>query len=105
MVVSYSHEPFTNFKDENNKQVFQEALTYVNTQLGKTYPLVINGEKVDTEEKITSVNPANIKEVIGYVSTVNKDLAEQAIQSALKAFETWKKWKVEHRADILFRAA
>ena len=51
MVVSYSHEPFTNFKDENNKQVFQEALTYVNTQLGKTYPLVINGEKVETEEK------------------------------------------------------
>ncbi|MDR7244124.1 L-glutamate gamma-semialdehyde dehydrogenase [Priestia megaterium] len=105
MVVSYSHEPFTNFKDENNKKAFQEALTYVNTQLGKTYPLVINGEKVETEEKITSVNPANIKEVIGYVSTVNKDLAEQAMQSALKAFETWKKWKVEHRADILFRAA
>ena len=105
MVVSYSHEPFTNFKDENNKKAFQEALTYVNTQLGKTYPLVIDGEKVETEEKITSVNPANIKEVIGYVSTVNKDLAEQAMQSALKAFETWKKWKVEHRADILFRAA
>jgi 1-pyrroline-5-carboxylate dehydrogenase len=63
MVVSYSHEPFTNFKDENNKQAFQEALTYVNTQLGKTYPLVINGEKVETEEKITSVNPANIKAV------------------------------------------
>ncbi|MGV2503420.1 L-glutamate gamma-semialdehyde dehydrogenase, partial [Priestia megaterium] len=78
MVFSYSHEPFTNFKEENNNKAFQEALTYVNTQLGKTYPLVIDGEKVETEEKITTVNPANIKEVIGYVSTVNKALAEQA---------------------------
>ncbi len=67
---------------------------------------MIDSEKLETERKITSVNPANIKEVIGYVSRVNKDLAEQAMQSALKAFETWKKWKrIEHRADILFRAA
>src|SRR4051794_17703997 len=102
MVVAYSHEPFTNFKEEKQKKVFQESLAHVNTQLGKHYPLVINGERIETDEKTISINPANKEEVIGSVSLANQELAEQAMQSALQAFESWKKWKPEHRADILF---
>ncbi len=52
-----------------------------------------------------SINPANKEEVIGSVSIANQELAEKAMHSALQAFESWKKWKVEHRADILFKAA
>ncbi len=37
----YTHEPLTNFADEKNKQAFKEALAYVETQLGKEYPLII----------------------------------------------------------------
>lgn len=40
MVLQYSHEPFTNFKEGQHKKAFQESLAYVNTQLGKHYPLV-----------------------------------------------------------------
>ncbi|WP_176585582.1 L-glutamate gamma-semialdehyde dehydrogenase [Priestia megaterium] len=105
MVVSYSHEPFINFKEENNTRRFQESLAYIKTQLGKHYPLVINGERIETDEKTLSFNPANKDEVIGSVSLANKELAEHAMQSALDAFESWKKWLPEHRADILFRAA
>lgn len=35
----------------------------------------------------------------------DKDLAEKAMQAALQAFETWKKQKPEHRANVLFKAA
>ncbi|WP_350019814.1 L-glutamate gamma-semialdehyde dehydrogenase [Priestia flexa] len=105
MVRTYQHEPFTNFKDEKNQQLFQEALSYVSTQLGKTYPLIINGERIETEEKTTSINPSNKTEVIGYVSLANQELAERAMNAALEAFEEWKKWKAEDRANILFRAA
>lgn len=105
MVVSYSHEPFTNFSEEKNKKAFEEALSYVNTQLGKHYSLVINGERLETDEKIISINPANKNEVIGSVSVADQEIAEKAMQSALQAFESWKKWKIEHRADILLRAA
>jgi 1-pyrroline-5-carboxylate dehydrogenase len=101
----YSHEPFTNFSDETNKQAFQDALKYVQTQLGKDYPVVIGGESIHTEGKIISINPANKEELIGRVSMADKELAEKAMHAALTAFETWKKWRPEQRANILFRAA
>jgi 1-pyrroline-5-carboxylate dehydrogenase len=101
----YTHEPFTNFADEKNKHAFEEALQYVQTQMGKDYSVVIGGESITTEEKIVSYNPANKEEIIGTVSMANQELAEKAMQTALATFETWKKWKPEHRANILFRAA
>jgi len=102
---SYKHEPFTNFADEKNKLAFQDALAYVQSQLGKDYPVVIGGESITTEEKIISINPANKEEIIGRVSMADQELAEQAMHAALTTFETWKKWKPEHRANILFKAA
>ncbi|WP_419887346.1 L-glutamate gamma-semialdehyde dehydrogenase [Neobacillus niacini] len=101
----YTHEPFTNFADEANKLAFEQALAYVHSQLGKEYPVVIGGEAITTDSKIQSINPANKEEVIGSVSMADQELAEKAMQTALHAFETWKKWKPEHRANILFRAA
>lgn len=102
---AYAHEPFTDFSIEENKNAFQEALTYVQAQLGKEYPVIIGTEKITTEEKIVSINPSNKEEIIGSVSMANQELAEKAMQAALTAFESWKKWKPEHRANILFRAA
>lgn len=101
----YTHEPLTNFKDEQNRKAFKESLLYVESQLGKEYPLVIGGEKITTDKKIVSINPANKEEVIGTVSMADKELAEKAMQAALKTFETWKNWNPEHRANVLFRAA
>jgi 1-pyrroline-5-carboxylate dehydrogenase len=101
----YTHEPFTNFTDEANKLAFEQALSYVQSQLGKDYPVLIGGEAITTDKKIQSINPANKEEVIGSVSMADQDLAEKAMQTALNAFESWKRWKPEHRANILFRAA
>ncbi|MFC0470560.1 L-glutamate gamma-semialdehyde dehydrogenase [Halalkalibacter kiskunsagensis] len=105
MAVPYKHEPFTDFSFEENVQEFKKALNQVKKELGKEYDLVIGGKKVTTEEKIISVNPANISEVVGTVSKASKDLAEKAMQVADKTFQTWKKWDPEVRAEILFKAA
>ncbi|WP_108670714.1 L-glutamate gamma-semialdehyde dehydrogenase [Peribacillus acanthi] len=105
MVLPYKHEPFTNFKDEENKAAYLEGLKLVGSYLGQDYPLVIGGEKITTEDKIVSYNPANKEEVIGRVSKASRDLAEQAMKVADETFKTWKKVKPESRADILFRAA
>ncbi|CDO04259.1 1-pyrroline-5-carboxylate dehydrogenase [Oceanobacillus picturae] len=105
MVVPYKHEPFTDFTVEENRQQMLEALKKVEADLGKEYPLVIGGERITTDDKIVSVNPANREEVIGYVSKANKELAEKAMQTADKTFETWRKSDPKLRADILFRAA
>lgn len=104
-MIPYKHEPFTDFSIEENKNAYLEAIQYVEGYLGQDYPLVIGGEKVTTDSKIVSYNPANKQEVIGSVSKASQDLAEKAMQAAVTAFESWKKVKPEVRADVLFKAA
>ena len=105
MVQPFTHEPFTNFNKEENRKELEGALRSVRAELGKDYPLVINGEKVYTEDKLVSINSANKEEVVGNVSKATKDHVEQAFQAAVEAYETWRKVPVEDRAHVLFRAA
>jgi 1-pyrroline-5-carboxylate dehydrogenase len=105
LVQPYKHEPFTNFTVEENRQGYLTGLKTVEGYLGQDFPLVIGGEKITTEDKIASYNPANKQELIGRVSKANRDLAEQAMQAAVEAFKTWRKVKAETRADVLFKAA
>lgn len=105
LTEKYTHEPFTDFTIEENANAFKAALKAVQPEMGKSYPLMIGGESITTEEQIISINPANKEEVIGRVSKANKELARKAMQAALSAFETWKKEDPEVRANILFRAA
>jgi 1-pyrroline-5-carboxylate dehydrogenase len=104
-MIDYKHEPFTDFSVEANKQAYLEALAKVESQLGAEYPLIIGGERITTEDKIISYNPAKKTEVIGSVSKASRELAEKAMQEADKAFQSWKKVKPEIRADVLFKAA
>ncbi|SEM89179.1 L-glutamate gamma-semialdehyde dehydrogenase [Paenibacillus sp. OV219] len=104
-VKPYANEPFTNFTLDENKQAIQAAIAKVKTELGRGYPLTIGGEKIETEAKITSINPGNVDEIIGYVSKADQQLAEQAMQAALATFETWKKVPARERAEYLFQAA
>lgn len=104
MTTPYKHEPFTNFQDQSNVEEFKKALATVNEYLGKDYPLVINGEKVETEAKIVSINPADKEEVVGKVSKASQEHAEQAIEANFaKAFEEWRYTSPEERAAVLFR--
>ncbi len=105
MVLPFKHEPFTDFNDEVNKKEFEAALDKVKGELGQEYPIVINGEKIFTDDKLTSYNPGNKDEVVGKVSKATKEHIEQAMESAKEAFKTWSTWSPKERADILFRAA
>ncbi|QIZ66385.1 L-glutamate gamma-semialdehyde dehydrogenase [Geobacillus subterraneus] len=105
MVQPYKHEPFTDFTVEANRQAFLAALEKVEAELGRDYPLIIGGERIMTEDKITSINPADKAEVIGRVAKANQELAERAMKAADEAFRTWSRTSPEARADILFRAA
>jgi 1-pyrroline-5-carboxylate dehydrogenase len=105
MVQPYKHEPFTDFTIDENRQAYLQGLKTVEGYLGQDYALVIGGERITTEDKIVSYNPANKEEIIGRVSKASQELAEQAMQAAVEAFKTWKKVKPEVRADVLFKAA
>ncbi|MGE5479793.1 MAG: L-glutamate gamma-semialdehyde dehydrogenase [Chloroflexota bacterium] len=101
----FANEMPYNFNDKAlfDKQV--EALELVRKQFGKEYPNYIDGKEVFSEKKTVSINPGAVDEVIGTFQKSGKDHAEEAIQAAARAFETWKYTTPEHRAEFLFRAA
>ncbi|KEO82762.1 L-glutamate gamma-semialdehyde dehydrogenase [Tumebacillus flagellatus] len=104
-ITPFVNEPFVDFTQPEHKAAMEAALTKIKTQLGRDIPLHIGGELIQTEGKITSINPGKTDEVIGRVSKASQALAEQAMQSALTAFESWKKVPARERAEYLFRAA
>jgi 1-pyrroline-5-carboxylate dehydrogenase len=104
-IYSYKTEPLTDFSLDSNKQAYLKGLDVVSKMIGKTYPIIIDGKRIETEKKMDSINPANHQEVIGSVYQATKVHAEEAMQKALLAFETWKFVHPETRAEVLFKAA
>uniref|UniRef100_UPI0025C40735 aldehyde dehydrogenase family protein n=1 Tax=Deinococcus sp. TaxID=47478 RepID=UPI0025C40735 len=105
-VQEYRPQTFTDFTKEENVGAYQEALAKVRKELvGKHYPLIIDGKEVDTEGKLTSLNPCDTSEVVGTTAKATIGDAENALQGAWKAFESWKKWDMDARARILLKAA
>ena len=95
----------TDYAKEEARNIAQNAITTVRQQLGKTYLPLINGESVNTENFVNSLNPSNYNEVVGKIGLISVDQAETAIQAAKKAFPGWRKTPVKERAGILRKAA
>ena len=104
-MLSYKHEPFTDFSKEENKKAMADGYKVVEAYLGDEFPLIVGGERITTEGKIVSYNPANKEQVVGIVSKATQEISAKALEIADEAFKTWKKVKPEVRADVLFKAA
>jgi 1-pyrroline-5-carboxylate dehydrogenase len=105
MRTEFRNEAFTDFTKEENAQAMRAALEKVGKELGREYPLVIGGERITTESKLESFNPANRTQVVGRFNKATKELANRAVESAAEAFKTWRNTPAEKRADLLFRVA
>jgi 1-pyrroline-5-carboxylate dehydrogenase len=105
MLPIYQNEPPVNFKDPEQRSLMQRALHQVAEQFGTTYPLIINGERITTSEKIASLNPAHPDQVVGYACKADPALATRAIESADAAFPAWSRLPVAARAKLILRTA
>jgi 1-pyrroline-5-carboxylate dehydrogenase len=101
----FVNQPFTDFSQSENAQAIRAELAKVKSELGKNYPLIINGEKIETGRKGKSLNPSNPSEVVGYVAQANAEQANQAVETAAARFKTWQYVSVEERASYIFKAA
>src|SRR5216684_1703442 len=101
----FKNAPFTDFTRPENRQAQMEALEQVKLELGQTYPLIIGGKKISGETTFTSVNPSQPDQVIGYFARATVAQANEAVQAAATAFESWKHVPAEERAGYLFAAA
>ena len=105
MQTEFRNEPFTDFSQEENAQAMRAAIEKVKGELGREYPLVIGGERIKTEAKFESLNPARKTEVVGRFQKATPELARRAVETAHETFKTWRNAPAAERADILFRAA
>jgi 1-pyrroline-5-carboxylate dehydrogenase len=101
----FKNEPLTDFSAPENAAAMERALADLKAQFGKTYPIIIGGEKITTDKTIDSINPANPSEVVGRVASATVELANRAIETASQAFETWRKVPPQSRAEYVFKAA
>jgi RHH-type proline utilization regulon transcriptional repressor/proline dehydrogenase/delta 1-pyrroline-5-carboxylate dehydrogenase len=102
---SFIGAPDTDYAEEEARKKALQALQSVRQQFGKTYLPLINGEYVQTQQIIDSVNPSNYSEVVGKVGLISVEQAEEAMQAAHRAFKSWRKTPVKQRALILYKAA
>ncbi|MGI8821037.1 MAG: proline dehydrogenase family protein [Chthoniobacterales bacterium] len=102
---SYTNAPLVNFVHQQTQDLMTTALREVRARFGQKYPLVINGRKITTSEFLPSLNPSNPGEIIGSVAAAGIPEAEQAVEAARAAFQHWCRVSVEHRAELLERAA
>ena len=104
----FRNEPFTDFSVAENAEAMRAAIEKVRSELGREYPIVIDGEKIALEKKFQSINPAEKSQVVGKFSEGDADaenLVNKAIEAATEAFKSWKKVSAEERAEYLFKAA
>ncbi|MCU0239029.1 MAG: L-glutamate gamma-semialdehyde dehydrogenase [Pyrinomonadaceae bacterium] len=104
----FRNEPFTDYSKPENAQAMKDAIAQVQSELGREYPIIINGEKIMLDSKFSSVNPGKKAEVVGIFSDADSDaenLVSQAIDAASEAFETWRFVSPAERAEYLFKAA
>src|SRR5438132_1782551 len=102
--------PFKNaalidFTKEENRQAQMQALEQVKSELWRTYPLIIGGQKITDKDTFASINPSQPDQVIGYFSRATVEQANEAVQAAAAAFESWKRVPAEERAGYLFAAS
>jgi 1-pyrroline-5-carboxylate dehydrogenase len=101
----FRNEPFTDFGREENARAMREALAKVSGELGRDYPLVIGGERIETDDLLVSFNPANKTEVVGRFHKATAELARAAVERANETFKSWRNTTARERADLLFRVA
>ena len=101
----FRNEAFTDFSRDENAQLMRAALEKVRGELGREYPLVIGGERIETGRTFDSINPAKKTEVVGRFQKATEELARRAVETADETFKTWSRTPAGERAELLFRVA
>jgi RHH-type proline utilization regulon transcriptional repressor/proline dehydrogenase/delta 1-pyrroline-5-carboxylate dehydrogenase len=101
----FRNAPNTDFALAGEREKQRAALQAWGAQLGKKYPLVIDGRRISDREHVPSLNPAHPAQVVGSWARATVADADAAVAAARAAFPAWRARPVEERARILERAA
>jgi len=104
-LTPFTNEAMVDFTRADHRAAFPTAIAQVRTQLGKTYPLSINGREVRTDDLILTVNPNRPSEVLGQICQAGTNEVCDAIAAAKAAFPAWRATDPRTRAEYLLKAA
>jgi RHH-type proline utilization regulon transcriptional repressor/proline dehydrogenase/delta 1-pyrroline-5-carboxylate dehydrogenase len=102
---SFRNEPHTDFTREAEREKIRSALTELRQRLGQRYPLTINNRPASTNDWLSSLNPVNQNEVIGYAAQAGIADADSALAAARAAQTKWARVPAEERAALLEKLA
>ena len=101
----FVNQAIVDFRQDSNREKMYKALAEVEKKLGKSYPLLIGGEKVYSDRKISSVNPSHPDQLVGTLSVAEKKHAQDALNVATKHFPSWAQSSVKVRCDVVLQLA
>ena len=104
-VSSFHNEPLSDFSQSAPREAMCMSLEQLKPFIGARYPLVINGQRVETGRWIESRNPSHREQIVGRVAQASADHAFAAVETAKNAFPGWRDTPVERRAAVLRKAA
>ena len=105
VTTSFRNEPVRRFTRSVECEGLAQAIGQVRLELGQQYPLIINGQRVDTSATITSVNPANPAEIIGETAMAGTVDADAGVKAAKEALTGWRQQTAVERGAYLNRVA
>jgi 1-pyrroline-5-carboxylate dehydrogenase len=104
-IPPFKNEVVKTFTDPADAAAMKAALASVKGRFDRHYPLVIDGERIETTKQIRSRNPSRPAEIVGLTSSASQEQASAAVAAASRAFETWKRKSAQERAAFIFEAA
>ncbi len=101
----FVNERLRTFADPAEVASLESALARLRSAGPREHPVVIDGRAVETVATFESRNPARPAEVVGRIGSANAAQANEAVETAARVFETWKRVSPVERARYLFEAA
>jgi RHH-type proline utilization regulon transcriptional repressor/proline dehydrogenase/delta 1-pyrroline-5-carboxylate dehydrogenase len=101
----FRNEPVYRFTDPGERKRFAEAIARAGSPSPAIYPLVIDGQPVDTGDYSRSVNPARPHDIVGRVAIAGPPEADRAIAGAARAFRSWSRLPATARVAVMRKAA
>lgn len=86
-------------------EMFDQAVAAFRNDLGRSYPMYINGEERFAEQTFAKTSPTDTSMVMGYFQKGTEQDANDAVAAARAAWPGWRDTPWQERVAILRRAA
>ena len=104
----FKNEPFTDYSTPENKQAMEEAIEKVRGELGREYPMIVNGEKITIGQSfkasILQIN-RRLSAYFRMPMLTRKTLLTKRSMRRPKRLKPGEMFPPEERAEYLFKAA